>query len=716
MSDHKVTVKVHSRGRRPNKFPKPGPEEVRYGAFSRPEDQYDPSGLDIYLLDAQTANTFEAGHTDTEHAQYVETNFGTPTTAYQRAITHMRVSAEDLSESSVEDMNDELYSQLDPDAGELDDLTVLADEDDAEGYRVVPSRWPIPHSVADQYGVSVGFGSVHPVEGPKWKAAGREATAELYGFVDYDPDAPPAAYTPRPVLYTELGHPDLPDPPDEGDFTPLLPFGSEFAEDYWHAGVLQPGQAARRLSIVTDDIFYEPFDTGNTTDYKVTASYDYDAAAASFPQLRNNEKIYVYLFPQNWKFDISFTGYVVFTWSSRDNPVHAFRATVATTALFPELEVGFPSGVSRGTIIFCQGTAFDLGDDMNPIREYTDESRGYYLCTAEPGFDVGDYTYIGGRAAKFYPEYDSMGNGIAPEHDISALALTPIPLVLQVNKVAQTSYEFSFDGYKKALTKPYHPVHVRRRTEPVNVLRTIGNTVAGHVTDGETDEDTGLFIGYGIHNGLNYDATTALDGYSPVGNCYYPNPESIIGDFDFHDWQFEDLEFSYTDMVPERHSANDLLVMAAWCEASVPYDGYFDNDFNDVWLPTSLHYVTLAQTVDASVNSTSTANDVRPYVWPSRPWYWSGPWVTSDALFTVTQVNTPAKTLVGMIAVRRPNGTVDPSRVRWVWRVTASTGRSTVIVDNQPFDSVLVNPELGTRLRSAAYGDYDPNGAIEFEI
>ena len=681
----------------------------RKGPYPTDDDEIRPVGfVTLLLLDGITQQKVVYGH------EAIDTNIGAVDKDFHYDQFHTGVSAEDLSSGAVEDMNGEILSYL---SGNYDDQPIKTATGE-ETYRLTPRHYPLSHAHIGNYGLTLTTSRrVELTDDTKWKLDPLKTIpdttpgTEVFGYIEDEPPIPDAAYIKRPPLNYDLGTwPPLDDPPVEGDFSTAYPVATIYLEDYWKHGRLSVDFRFRGVKLETDSIFYEPFDTKDLDNYKLTLEPSYEADEVLLPTFHPNNQVYIWLMPQNWRFQVDWTGYMLATWSSKDHPIHAFRGQLSTLASIDAIIVSDPShpGFTRGTIFHIQGSNQDM-DGATVLREYTDETRGYYFCTTEPGHSQSDYIYIGGRAAVNWPEIPGYPG---TEHDITFQDLDPIPFEYQRNQVGQKALEFSMVGYKKAITKPLFPRQYRKRTEPVDVRRWVGNQIGGHGHDVAHDVSTGFFPGIGLHQGLTLNPPTV--GYSPCGNAWHPNADSEVVGFDFDDYSYEDQEITFENVVAGRHSESDLENLILWIETSYAYQAYFGSDaYFDTVFP-AVGWNAIVQAVDASVTGHSTVSTARRYYWPSRPFI-QGYWVTSDAVFTVEQVNSPEGTLVAVIAKRKPDGTIDEDKRVYVWRKTDSTGRDIKIIDDQPYDSIT-RSDGTTPIVSAAYGDYDPAGVIDFTL
>jgi hypothetical protein len=129
-----------------------------------------------------------------------------------------------------------------------------------------------------------------------------------------------------------------------GDYPP---FTVGYAEDHWREGFFKiPNSPGRfNFAIETEEVFFEPFDTSDTDNYKVTSEPLYTADEVANLKLQAGKDAYLLLVPQWWKFTITFDAWVVWKWASPN-----FRIGLRKPFSVPAAPIAVPAGTGAGNL------------------------------------------------------------------------------------------------------------------------------------------------------------------------------------------------------------------------------------------------------------------------------------------------------------------------------------------------------------------------------
>lgn len=583
-------------------------------------------------------------------------------------------------------------------------------------YRTIPSRWPLPAgTLGALYGVTLGVSG-----GTNWEVgvSGRWRTRppRIAGSGTV-PDAP--AY----LAAEEYGYNDH----DHGgiigvreDEHPVPTIG--YAADYWRAGQLQPASLPKRfnLNLTTDSIYYEPFDTADTENFKVTTEPTFGSAETTLPATtRFNSDIYAMLVAQWWHFTIGWTGYAVDEGSPETIPQQKrLRPFAPEASLGPGWD-GAPGvlDIVRQyrywmTVTTAAGESWPSLMSNEAIR-YTDDGitpddqvlivmpeglpldpdacieRTLYRAEIDPGGEVTLEDV--GALARLVNVFPDSGGGeeyfdnVILDADLGAFCPRAFPLPFG-NAIEGDHFWTAVDLEDWSVGDPpdvYGAGFYWCSTAPgVDWTEWTFCASAGDPPDppdpacfpcatlrSGSDQVTPSFEIKGFKQALIRPVFPALS--APYATSAF-NPswehvlffdagepgdgESVAFDCGGEDWTEEEAIYA-TDayeslLIPAAGATTaQIRVLCAWAENSNPYDAYFTGD------PSPYQTILFAA-----------GDNVQPAYW------------TANGLLTVTRADTPAESLVAAISI-------DGQR-RYIWRKTATTGRTAAIVTNAAYDSI----------------------------
>jgi hypothetical protein len=651
----------------------PGKPRRAQGPPLVPEPEAKPGMPRITVMDMSSKTLILFGYFDEVNEQNVPTIFGyiddtyvdpvNPVFSANPSTQHSYLSlADNLDPDEIARVNGELLTQKFAGEGAKPSPTFWHDDevewrDPATGeylaYREYPARWVIPYAPADQYGVRIGLkagGHVREftlAEGAEgWKRP-PSAEARMRGLALADESGRfEAARALRAEAEEAYGY---------RDYDPH--YATTFAEDYWKMGKLLPRvmPGSYHLVVETDSHFFEPFDTSDSDNFKLTAEPDFEAEEVAMPTVKAgnkfNQDVRVFLVPQNWKFEVDWTAYVLFRWVSDQ----FYIAGSLGTTFGDDMEDLLDYAASH-TLRF--GVHARMSDDSATFSA-AEEDTEWWLSTP-PGTSFANWT--------LYKQAD--GKRVSSR-----------PYEVMHSQVGQLKVaDCRIEGYKKALTRP---IFTAERNIDARVVHAcaIAEPFTRHLTESDHPDD-------------------------PCRDYALPAEE------------LEEIAYESVVVGPEPEG-EQLRALIAWVESSVGYKAYFKDEGGPGYkhdlrlmiggLFTNDFYIGLIGSVDDSVESESSPGFERTI--PIRPsWLGNlgtslGHWASSDATLRITRADTGAGSLVGAFSV---NGVR-----RYVWRKTATEGRDGAVVESAPYNSVYDWPVIQSGSR-----ELDPEGGIahHFEV
>lgn len=556
-------------------------------------------------------------------------------------------------------------------------------------------------------------------------------------------------------------------------------------KNHWDGGVIEvPNfQGKSDIAVETDSLFFEPFDTSDTVNYKVTAEPLYTADEVVAPDLLKLEarnKNYLLLVPQWTKVTITFTAYGVIKWASPNHRIglHLFSGVaVAPIAVLEGAGAGnVDDGFHNYAVAFVTasgetkaGAAFEVqvidktangqvrisNIEQGPpgtvarklyrttANDTVDEYRdNFFLVTTiannDPGEEFVDNLADASLGAASPNEYPwPIGVGVAKVNDwffmpdddtfdldqggdpsvtkdagfywcdtdggadwdswtfCAADAVTPpANACFSYDKVryrvARFERDCTIEFYKKMLCRPVFP-----------------DVTAEYSESAFTPGFRKLAIPYA--DGIDFESE---DDFVEAGS---PTLESD--------------DYESVVITEELTDPKSLRALAWWAENSGAFQAYFNKQYLvDLGLYADLESTEIdgqiladIAGVDASFDFSQTTTNfpdgssdhilILPenYGTAGPSHYWS-----KNGLLSVSRANTPAGSLVGALQVSKG----DVHERFYIWRKTASTGRTAAIATNKPF-STQAHLELtgltANRRRIRDDSDNPPSPATAFD-
>lgn len=603
-------------------------------------------------------------------------------------------------------------------------------------YRTLASRWPLPRPKAEtqdpplSYGVTVGLDSKNPDDDvitrlhsyplgatDRWKgrpsATTRAAAFDALVLPDGGADREDIARARAALDFEaaeEYGYDDHVGgaPPGSGPTTWPVPTVG-YAADYWQPGVLVPADLPGQYDLAVDStsIYFEGFAVADLVNYKVTTDPTYDAEETSLPKIKPgtkfNQQVYIMLAPQWWHWTIEYDLWAAYNWTSPDHRIGQLRP------LHPEQPIadlrGEPGAIEAGSYTYWMTCTTSAGESMTGLLPSSS------VVVADPLIDGQVYIQVpfgpeGTTARTLYrteastptvkallvviPDNDDTSDFIdnTPNASLGAAAPTFYPVLFGLGRlgdyfllpVAMTDFSGGGAGVSQAAglywcSNPpgdtwadwdFCAITDYDNPDPDPACFPCDLTQARQGT-----VDSQHFTISGFKQALIRPvfpaesapySDTAIDPHfeTPTfSTCSYaPFTESTGSNTTDH---YESLLIPGGDTA----TAEQIRVLCAWAENSHPYN-------DAVKTVTFAEVLALVIAADASFDPDNVDGDSvigGPFS------YW-----TANGKITVTRSDTPVGSLVAAVSV---NGVR-----RYVWRRTATTGRTGAIVTAAAYDSI----------------------------
>jgi hypothetical protein len=520
-------------------------------------------------------------------------------------------------------------------------------------------------------------------------------------------------------------------------------------QNHWKEGFVQvPAFVGKTdIAVETDSLFFEPFDTSDTDNFKVTSEPLYTAdAVETLPKMEASKQNYLMLVPQWWKAIVTFTAYVVIKWASPN-----FRIGLNKPFSVPAAPLAIKSGAGAGNLnngdyyyvvswtvngVETKGGAvsdvvtiidnslngkvtissIEQGPDGTEARTVyrttvngtPDEYRdNFFLVEVIPNNDFGvevednladgslgaaslnEYAYPFGNAKEndwFYLAEDDefdLDRGGDPPETFEA------GFYFCINEPGEFWDDWQFCA-ADAVTPPnsgcfdYDKVRYRlAQATRECTAEFFKKALTRPVFPMETDE-------YATSGITPVFTKLALEYQAGI-------PFEDEGVFTEDSATLETDDYQSLVITEELADAEPLRALAYWAENCVAFERYFEKQYLvDIGIYTDLESVTFDGELFDEIGAVDPSFDIslanagpgptsdHIFIEPNS-FGTSQPshWWSKDGLLNVERANTPAGSLVAALQVKTGN----TENRFYVWRKTDSTDRSGVIVENVPFST-----------------------------